>query len=285
MEKIKDALAKAKVEEVAKPNRAEKNSQKKKAVAESGDVKRTSNPAKVSEDIGHIQYAPNSIIKLDAKHLEANRVVSNLSHNANASIFNSLRTQVLHKMEENNWQTIAIVSPTPESGKTFVSINLAMAIARQPQKTALLVDFDLHKPKVADYLGINVQKSMNEYFQEEAEIEDILVNPAIQGFTVLPTMQAIERSTEILSSNRVKNLINKLKNRYESRIVVFDLPPLLNVDDAMVLLPHLDCILLVIANGVSTQPEIEETMHLLPSEKLLGVVYNKAEEEKKTYYY
>lgn len=37
-------------------------------------------------------------------------------------------------MEENNWQTIAVVSPTPESGKTLVSINLAMSIARQPQK-------------------------------------------------------------------------------------------------------------------------------------------------------
>jgi capsular exopolysaccharide synthesis family protein len=285
MEKIKDALAKAKVEEVVKPNSAKKDLSKKKTVPESIEAKDPPKPAKASKDIGHIQYAPNSIIKLDAKHLEQKRVISNLSHNANASIFNSLRTQVLHKMEENNWQTIAVVSPTPESGKTFVSINLAMAIARQPQKTALLVDFDLHKPKVADYLGINVQKSMNEYFQEEAEIEDILVNPAIQGFTVLPTMQAIERSTEILSSNRIKSLINKLKNRYESRIVVFDLPPLLNVDDAMVLMPHLDCILLVVANGVSTQSELEETMHLLPREKLLGVVYNKADEEQKPYYY
>ena len=72
---------------------------------------------------------------------------------------------------------------------------------------------------------------------------------------------------------------------YDSRIVIFDLPPVLNSDDAMVLLPQVDCVLLVVANGTSKQAEIEETMHHIPKEKLVGVLLNKAETESRAYYY
>jgi protein-tyrosine kinase len=59
----------------------------------------------------------------------------------------------------------------------------------------------------------------------------------------------------------------------------------LNADDAIVLFQHVDCILLVVAHGMSTESEIEETLYHLPKEKLLGVVLNKAEIEVKPYYY
>lgn len=53
----------------------------------------------------------------------------------------------------------------------------------------------------------------------------------------------------------------------------------------MVLLPYVDCILMVVANGVSTSSEIEEALHHLPKDNMLGVVYNKSDEENKAYYY
>jgi len=102
---------------------------------------------------------------------------------------------------------------------------------------------------------------------------------------IVPTMKPVSKSAEILSSKKITGLITELRARYESRIVIFDCPPVLNSDDAMVLLPQVDCILLVIANGMSTQSEIEETLHHLPKANLLGVVLNKAEVESKAYYY
>ena len=101
----------------------------------------------------------------------------------------------------------------------------------------------------------------------------------------MPTMRPVAKSSEVLSSSKVINLIQELRDRYESRIVIFDAPPILNSDDAMVLLPQVDCFLLVIANGMSTKAEIEEAMHYLPQEKLLGVVFNKADIETREYYY
>ncbi len=273
MEKIKAALAKVK----------SKTSSQVKSNATSR--KTEARPQRLSRDIGSIDYTNTKIVQLDATHLENNRIISHLNHNANASIFDSLRTQILQKMEENNWQTIAVVSPTPASGKTLVSINLAMSIARQPQKTVVLADFDLRKPKVASYLGVDLNKSLNDYLEGKINLEDALFNPGIQRMVVLPTMHSVADASETLASSKVSDLITELKARYESRIIIFDLPPILNVDDAMVLLPQVDCVLMVIANGVSTEAEIEDSLHLLPKENVAGIVYNMADSESKAYYY
>lgn len=274
MEKIKAAIAKVKstkTDTAASKKPTQKNSEEQ--------------VFKATQDIGNIEYTSTSVVKLNPSHLERNRIVSHLSHNVNAGAFDSLRTQILQKMEENNWQTIAVVSPTPNSGKSLVSINLAISIARQPQKTVLLADFDLRKPRVASYLGLKAKQSINDYLEGTAEIEDILINPDIQRLVVLPTMRRLQDASEALSSSRITSLVDELKTRYESRITIFDLPPLLNVDDAMILLPQVDCVLLVVANGVSTQAEIEDALHLIPQDRFLGTVFNKAEDETRRYYY
>jgi protein-tyrosine kinase len=280
MEKIKRAIEKAKLE----------NAQAKIMPSSAIDLFveqkiSYSDTPHAEHEIDQIRYQDTAVVKLDTACLERHRIVSHAKNNAHSSIFDSLRTQVLLKMEENNWRTIAVVSPTPESGKTFVSINLAISIAHQPQKTAILVDLDLRRPKVASYLGLHSEKSMNDYLQGTAQLKDTMVSPSIPGMVVIPTMRPVAKSAEMLSSNKVVNLIQELRDRYESRIVIFDAPPILNSDDAMVLLPQVDCFLLVIANGMSTKSEIEETMYHLPQEKLLGVVFNKADVETKPYYY
>lgn len=279
MEKIKDALAKAKVENTSnrtstKPTYAEVTVQK--------TVKEFPN---TENELGQITYLNTPVIKLDHAHLEKNRIVAHTKSDFNSYSFDSLRTQILQKMEENNWRTIAVVSSTPQSGKTLVSINLAISMAHQPQKTVILVDLDLRRPKMASYLGIHTEKSLNDYLQDKSQLKDVMINPGIDRLVVIPTMKPVTKSAEMLSSKKVTSLISELRERYESRIVIFDCPPVLNSDDAMVLLPQVDCTLLVIANGMSTQSEIEETLHHLPKNNLLGVVLNKAEVESKAYYY
>jgi protein-tyrosine kinase len=271
MEKIKEALAKAKSQKPAR-----------EAVRLDSAPK---NVSSMESELSAINYTNSAVIKLNPAHLEKNRVVSTLSGDVNAGVFDSLRTQVLQKMEENNWRTIAVVSPTPESGKTLVSINLAISIAHLPQKTAVLVDFDLRRPKVSSTLGLHTNKSMNEYLQGEVRAEEVMINPGIPRLLVMPTMKPVSRSSETLSSSKVSGLVNELKERYQSRIVIFDLPPVLSSDDAMVMLPHVDCVLMVVASGMSTEAEIEETLHHLPKDNLLGVVFNKAEIEPRSYYY
>lgn len=188
-------------------------------------------------------------------------------------------------MEEQGWRTLAIASPVAECGKTVVALNLAIAIAHHSNKTAMLVDFDLRKPKVAEYLGLPDGPSLNEVLEGNADVSEAFVNPGMPRLVVLPVARPIRKSAEMLDSTRVNQLIGDLRERYKERIVIFDLPPILNTDDAIVVLPKIDCVLVVVANGMCTKKEIEDCLHHIPEAKLVGTVLNKAEGEPRSDYY
>ena len=287
MERIKAALEKARAEKAQKAKQAqpvESVAVQTESVENERAEERTLQ--KQEKTLENLEYQQTRVTRLNYDHLEQRRIISFNKHNLLSNSFDLLRTQVLQKMEQNGWKTLAITSPTPEAGKTVIAINLAMSIAHQTDKTAMLVDFDLRKPKVGQYLGLDLDKSLNDYLDPKASVnlEDIIINPQLPRFVVLPTAKKTENSSEVLSSSKVTNLISELKSRYDDRYVIFDLPPLLNTDDAIAVLPQIDSVLMVVANGGSTKQEIEESMRHLPETNLLGVVLNKAEEVTHSYY-
>ena len=263
MERIKLAIEKAKAGEPAGANRR----------------------GEPSGDPGSVQYVQTAVVVMDAAHLERHRIISHQKTHPASWAFDVLRTQVLQKMDENGWRTLAITSPSVESGKTVVAINLAMSIAQQTDRTALLVDFDLRRPSVARSLGLNRSVSLNDYLEGQVEIGDALVNPGVERFVVLPTNRPVAGASEMLSSAKVGHLISDLRERYSDRIVIFDLPPVLAADDVMTVLPRVDCVLMVVGSGVSTQNEVEEAMNRLSKASVLGVVLNKDEAPAQNAYY
>lgn len=269
MEKIKQAIERA----------------KQQAPDMSVTPRQAAGPSAQSAEIGQVNYDRTKVVTLNAEHLERNRIVSYNKNSPMGWAFDLLRTQVLQKMDEHGWRTLGITSPTPEAGKTVVAINLAMSIAHHTTKTAMLADFDLRRPRIGAYLGLPMEKSLNNLLAGDAELQDILVNPALPRLVILPTKKPVSHSSEVLSSPRVGALIAELRARYESRIVIFDLPPLLSTDDAIAVLPKIDCILMVVANGMNTKQELEESLHHLPEATLVGTVLNKAEAEPRAYYY
>jgi len=279
MERIKQAIEKVKNQVSSGTNRiAQRHS-------DSQGTTFTSVSTTAHVELGDISYRQTRVVKLRVEHLEKNRIIAFNKNDPKCMNFDLLRTQVLQKMEENGWRTLAITSPTPESGKTVIAINLAMSIAQQTNKTAMLVDFDLRRPKVGTYLGIPMEKSLNDLLYGTAELPDVLVNPDIPRLVVLATKNPVKKSSETLSSKMIADLIKDLRERYESRIVIFDLPPVLVTDDAIALLPQIDCVLMVVANGMSTKREIEDSLRHLPAANLIGTILNKAEIEPTAYDY
>jgi Mrp family chromosome partitioning ATPase len=260
-----------------------------KARQQGGEKAELQRPAAVSpaptSEIGEINYRQTRVVKLNPRHLEKHRIVALNKSDLSSVSFDLLRTQVLQKMEEQGWRTLAIVSPVPECGKTVVSINLAISIAHHTNKTAMLVDFDLRKPKVAEYLGLPDGPSLNEVLESEADASEAFVNPGMPKLVVMPTSRPIRKSAEMLASAKVKELVRDLRDRYKERVVIFDLPPLLNVDDAISVLPNIDCVLMVVGNGMVTKHDMDESLRHLHSTNLLGVVLNKAEGQQRNQYY
>ena len=227
-------------------------------------------------DDTNIKYEQTRIVTLNHEHLAKNRIVA-FNKNNNLSLgFDILRTQVIKKMVKNGWSTIAITSPIPACGKTMVSINLAMSIAHHTNRTSMLVDFDLRRPSVAKYLGLTTSPSLNDVLAGEASVAESLVNPGLERFVVLPTAIPVKHPSEVLSSSKVTNLITEFRDRYAERIVIFDLPPLLGTDDAMIMLSQVDCVLIVVGDGMVSNTDLTETLRYVDSEKLLGTILNKS---------
>ncbi|MEP4189883.1 MAG: CpsD/CapB family tyrosine-protein kinase, partial [Sneathiella sp.] len=162
--------------------------------------------------------------------------------------------------------------------------NLALSIAKQTEKTALIADFDLRKPRVAQYLGLHAEKSLFDYLEQGTELKDILVNPGLPRLVVLPNTVPVRNSAETLTSRKVRSLVKDLRERYDSRITIFDLPPLMAGDDAIAFLPQVDCVLLVVASGETTPAEVKESRRQLQSSNMIGVVLNKSAETRALYY-
>lgn len=274
MERIKEAIERAKRERVGVPPPPQD------AKAEDPD----SRPKDSS--LRSVKYQQTKVVELDMAHLASHRIFAHLKNNPMTAYIDMLRTQVLQKMDEHGWRTLGVTSPTPGSGKSLIAINLAISIARHTQKTALLVDLDLRRPKVAEYLGLDCRvDSLVSALKGKVDISEAMVNPSIRHLVVLPTSRPVANPAEALASKRVANLISDLRERYESRIVIFDLAPLVNTDDALSVVPKMDAVLMVVGNGMSTKREIEESMRHLQSTSLLGVVLNKAETDITPAYY
>ena len=221
-----------------------------------------------------IEYTCSDSVVLDPDHLDTHHVVAHRKTHPATHAFDILRTQVVQKMMEQGWRTLAITSPSAESGKTLVAINLAISIAQQTDRTALLVDFDFRRPNVANALGLRRELSLNNVLTEGRELAEALVHPDIDRLLVLPTNEPVPNPSEVLSSGLVADIVQDLRNRYSERIVVFDLPPVLAADDVMAVLPRMDCVLLVIGNGVSSEKEVGIALERLQKANLLGVVLN-----------
>ncbi|MEQ8207201.1 MAG: CpsD/CapB family tyrosine-protein kinase, partial [Woeseia sp.] len=231
-----------------------------------------------------IQYSQTKVVELDARVLRKNNVIYGANDRAGLTAYKMLRTQVLQRMVAQNWNALAISSPSEGDGKTLTSINLAISLARELHHTVLLVDLDLRNPCVSKYFGFAPERGIDDYLVHGYPLESILVNPGIERLVVLPARQAIENSSELLASPAMGRLVQELKTRYPSRFVLFDVPPVLASDDALAFAPHIDALLLVLRDAKSTRQELDHALHILEHITVLGTVLNASSEKISTYY-
>jgi Mrp family chromosome partitioning ATPase len=224
-----------------------------------------------------IEYSITKSFLASADVLEANRIVDVQSNNAAAGAFRMLRTQVLQRMMENRWRSLAVFSPCREDGKTTTAINLAISLANDHLHTVLLVDFDLKAPSIGAKLGMHPEKGADDLLRDDARIEECLYHP--EGFdrlVVLPARSVMQNSSEALAGRRGRELVAELRGRYSDRIILFDLPPILEADDALAFAPLVECGLVVVAEGSTRREDLLRCMELLQKTPLVGTVLNRA---------
>ena len=174
-----------------------------------------------------------------------------------------------------------ITSPHEGEGKTLTAINLALTMAREFSQTVLLVDADLRTQTVHKYLGYMHPRGLTEYLEGDMPLSDVIVWPGVEKMTVISGGRTVQGSTEMLTSPRMKALVSEMKNRYEDRYVLFDVPPVLNCSEAISFAHMVDAILLIVEEGRTTLEDVQRAINILPEEKLLGVALNRHQFEMK----
>jgi protein-tyrosine kinase len=229
-------------------------------------------------------YLESRSVELDLKKLEENRCVGIFSDSLEVDFYKVLRTQILHRTRENGWNTVMITSTLPGEGKTLTSINLALTFAKEFNQTVLLVDCDLRRQSIHQYLGLPSDKGIIDYFMNGKSIKDLIIWPGIEKFSFISGGKTIQNSTEFLGSAKMKDLVTEMKTRYDDRYVLFDMPPILTGADAIAFTPMVDCILLVVEVGKTSIHDIKKALKLIPEDKFLGFVLNRQKSPMKTYY-
>jgi receptor protein-tyrosine kinase len=180
-----------------------------------------------------------------------------------------------------NANMIMVTSALAGEGKTFTSINLAMSIAMEMDKTVLLIDADVAKPDVTSRLGIEAEKGLIDVLLDDGlTLPDVLLRTDIPKLTLLPSGSRHVHSTELLASERMRQLTLELSSRYSDRIVIFDSPPLLLTSEARVLAGLMGQVVLVTEESRTPQHAVKEAAEMLNDNEIVGIVMNKGTHRK-----
>jgi Mrp family chromosome partitioning ATPase len=257
------------------------------AAAPKTDKERANSPAQPSPPLEASDTAifRTPVLPVDQARLESERILCPGAPGALGSPYKMLRTQVLQRLGQLKGNSLAILSPTAGAGKTLTAINLAIAIAAEESRTVLLVDLDLRNPSVHRRLGFTPDQGVEECLESGRPVQKAMVK--LLGYdrlTILPARARVEHSSELLTDQRMTDMISEMRSRYANRILLFDMPPVLQADDALAFTRSVDAGLLVVGEGRTKREDVTRAIELLRDLKIVGTVLNGSHEPADTRY-
>lgn len=238
-------------------------------------------------DTSHAQrFQP---VTLDKAALHDNFILPQLKDAGALRAYKILRTRVLRRLEANQWRSFALTGVTAGEGKTLTAVNLAIALAQDVSTWVALVDLDLQRPRIAEYLGmrsVRGEKGLSDYLRGDATFENIVYSPSdVERLAVIPNFTPMLNASETLTSPRMGELMQALEAETPRRILIFDMPPVLAADDVLAFAPQIDGLLLVVAEGTTDRNQLTRAKEVLAEMNLLGVVLNRSAERNDAAYY
>src|SRR2546430_18181 len=164
----------------------------------------------------------------------------------------------------------------PGEGKTFVALNLALAIARQHERRALLIDADLRASRLHVRLGAPSAPGLSDYLSGRADEFSILqADPKVELFLV-PAGRSAPNPSELLANGTLKRFLDGMSPIFDW--VIIDAPPVLAVADPSIIAEFCDGVLVVVRAGETAHDLVKTTLQEFRGNNLLGVVLNGANE-------
>ena len=198
--------------------------------------------------------------------------------------YREIRTNIEYSNVDQNTKTILVTSSDKNEGKTTTVSNLAVSFANLNKKV-LLIDCDLRNASIHKMFRLNNIYGLTDILAKDRAVDKCIQKTELENLYVLTAGAIPPNPAEILSSEKMKNLIEDLKNIYD--YIFIDTPPIGLVTDAGVLSSFIDGVVLVVKSESVEKKYLEETKKKLDAvdARILGAILNSYKSEQKDYNY
>jgi capsular exopolysaccharide synthesis family protein len=200
-----------------------------------------------------------------------------------AEKFRFLGVRLRQLQQARRLKRILITSTIAEEGKTLISANLAVTLARKRQQKVLLVDGDLRRPTLAQQFGLNKLAGLSEWLKSDAGSAPNIYHLAEPGCWFLPAGRPPDNPLELMQSGRLSELLDQLSAMFDW--ILIDSPPVLPLADSSVWTRLVDGVLLVAREGKTEKRQLKRGLQVLEQSRLLGIILNSCTNADHSNYY
>ncbi|WP_022926316.1 polysaccharide biosynthesis tyrosine autokinase [Serinicoccus marinus] len=229
---------------------------------------------KGESDVSRVSEEPVvGAIAFDKDAPEHPLVVEIDPHSPRAEAFRTLRTNLRYIEADNQPKTMVFTSTIPGEGKSTTTANLALTLA-QSGATVCLIEGDLRRPRLLEYLGLENAAGMTDVLVGRADLDDV-VQPWGDNMWVLGCGPIPPNPSELLGSTAMSRLVETLEERFD--YVIIDSPPLLAVTDAAILSTQADGVIVVVGTKLVRRDQLDRALGSLRKvdANVLGLVLNR----------
>ncbi|MCF8104152.1 MAG: polysaccharide biosynthesis tyrosine autokinase [Desulfohalobiaceae bacterium] len=192
-----------------------------------------------------------------------------------AEQFRFLRSQLIRPQEGCSPRTIQVTSSLPGEGKTFAASNLAVTVSQGLDEYVLLVDMDLRNSRMGKVFGFKEDTpGLSEHLAENIPLEKLLQKTSLKKLTLVTAGTKIEKPAELLSSYRMKEFIQEIRNRYPDRYVIIDSPPIEMAPESLAIANEVDGVFLLVLRAKTPRDRVATSLERIKKEKILGLIFN-----------
>ena len=193
--------------------------------------------------------------------------------------YNSLRTNIQFLSADKKIKKLVITSSSPMEGKTTVTANLGISMAKAGLKV-MVISSDLRKPRLTRLLGVPMNPGLTNILIEDMVPERVIVKSKTYGIDIIPSGPIHPNPSELLGSYKMRGLLQKFEENYD--YIIMDTPPASLMTDAAVLGQHADGVVLVVAHKRSTYDMVDGTIENLKNAgaNIVGTVFTDVDMSK-----
>lgn len=190
--------------------------------------------------------------------------------------FRALRSRLYQLRSTRKIRSLLVTSALPGEGKTFIAVNLALIIARQPDSKVLLLDADMRCSQLHFALGAPGSPGLTEYLREQAYLENVVQHGNQGNLCFIPAGNAVPTPGELVAGPRMKSLLQLVYPTFDW--IIIDSPAVLAVSDPLVLADLVDGVLQVVAAASTDREHAQKACREFQDKNFLGVVLNRGKE-------